>query len=192
MTLVLRLVLILFNDASLSFWVIDPSSIKSIQHKIHLSKMDISSHRTYLMPSSRRNGSRRSSMEVNCEKIIVFSSDSDLSSICCSSLITIRTLADVGRSLFARLALIAKGTQVWQWVLHSPSTELSEVMLERYEDVRLQSKRLDVLDRAHQTFPSDTHLSESSDKVVLVRIIVLFALLNGLRFHSVCVALVIS
>ena len=112
MTLVDELVLILLNDASLSFGVIEPSSgrksdrfnQKSIQTVDHL-------HRTYLIPSSFKKGSSKSSILVNCEKMIVFSSELDLSSIWRKSLSTIRTLADVGRSLSAFFAFIARGTQ---------------------------------------------------------------------------------
>ena len=52
-------------------------------------------------------------------------------------------------------------------------------------------KSSDSLDRAHLTFLGNTHLPESSDEVVLVDIVVILAFGNGLRFNSVCIALVV-
>jgi hypothetical protein len=51
------------------------------------------------MPSSRKNGSSRSSIEVNCEKIIVFSVPSLCSSMISKSSNILRILADEGGRL---------------------------------------------------------------------------------------------
>lgn len=98
MTRVDLLLRIFSSDTSRCFAFIDPSSNKC-QRQPKLVKNLSYSHRTKLIPSSRRNGSSRSSIVVNCEKIIVFSSPWPCSSTTSRSSIILRILADEGGRL---------------------------------------------------------------------------------------------
>lgn len=137
------LVLIFSNDASRSLGFIDPSSIT--HQYISATYRYFNSQRTYLTPLSFRKGSSKSSMLVNCEKIIVFSSLFDRSSMSRSNFKIMRIFADVGRSSSALRALIASGTQSRQCVFHSPSLEFADEILESgcsARDLEMSSDRL--------------------------------------------------
>jgi hypothetical protein len=122
MTLTFGSSLIAFKDTSRSLGFIDPSTVsrESVTIRADACRIIIDSHRTNFTLSSFKKGSIKSSILVNCEKMIVFSFGS-LSSISLRILSIMRILADVGRSSSARFAAWARGTQPVQWVFHSPS-----------------------------------------------------------------------
>lgn len=116
--------LIFSKEVSRCCLFIEPSSLK-IREKFWFyvkKKKRKYLHRTNLIPAFSKNGWRRLSIDVNWEKIIVFSSPLDFSSISSNSFNVFLIFAESGGNdeleadSYLRFAELAKPTHSLQWV----------------------------------------------------------------------------
>lgn len=152
-------------------------------------------HRQYLILSCFKNGSMMSSIDVNCEKMIVLSSPSDSSSIVCSRSRMARIFVESGGRLLAagsdlRRAFSASGWQSLQCVASGFRVfERVNLVNDGLSSRAIAKKAADALALAHLAFRAAGHAHVLHHVREVIGVVDILSLAHGLRLNRVPISI---